>query len=315
MYVHRSYSGNRLWEFSVEQRGGVQHIAIHMPACAARAVRLPHPGAAGEVAPSHAAYPHASLAPTTTRKVGCRKPRRCSRVPVHEPGRHEAALNLAAGRQPPAARRRGESICRPARRRGPRSARRESSTRSRRGRLPTCTPRWGGLPSGRPRRRRHPRVRTGLVLCRLPRHPGDRLARSRREMGWGGRHPRARARAGRATTIRGLGRVHLGLAYYAAGRRDDAAAEWRAALAEAPGILVGPGPTGPRRAGGKSSGPTGQPRIDARRLLLLRRSPCLLKHLAHGTRRPGRAHIFVDREAGPHDAASDRFVVRHSGRW
>jgi tetratricopeptide (TPR) repeat protein len=53
------------------------------------------------------------------------------------------------------------------------------------------------------------------------------------------------------------GRIHLGLAYYAAGRRDDAAGEWRAALAEAPGHRAARMYLSLVEPGGKPSGSTG----------------------------------------------------------
>ena len=137
-----------------------------------------------------------------------------------------------------------------------------------RGRSPTCTPRWGRPSGGGPSTRRVREYERALALCPtfldLRTELGETRAGDGGAVGglsvgsssWCG--PRARDSSPETCTSVS--------AYYAEGRHEDAAAEWRAVLAEAAGATGRRGctwrcssETGPGKSPRASGPPSGHP--------------------------------------------------------
>ena len=161
-----------------------------------------------------------------------------------------------------------------------------------------------------------------LALCPTFVDIRTELGKTLREMGeLPGADPRARARARGEPALRRRTASTSGLVYYAAGRRDDAAAEWRAVLEARPDNKLGADVPRDARPGGSHGRPrrpqraTSAPRRAARRA---RPSP-LARHvrrrgdprLRAGGRRD--AHVPLDRKARPDDASTPSRGSR--ARW
>ena len=199
-------------------------------------------------------------------------------------------------------------------------------TRSRRGRSPTCTPR-SAPPTTRSACTRTPCASTsGRWRCARRSStsapssatPSARWATSAAPM-------REFERVGPRTRRFVGGRLHLGLSYYAAGRRDEAAAEWRAVLGRgARGNRAGhactwrlarrrPGKAPPAPDDGVAPRPETSTACCALRSTLgrdvRRRGDPRLR-----AGRRGRAHLPLDREARPdHVEAVRRLRARLLG--
>ena len=183
------------------------------------------------------------------------------------------------------------------------SAPREPGSVRARERSRTCTPRWAP-PTSRRRCTTTPSASTsGRWRCARPSSTsapaGRHAARGRRSR----RRPirELRARCGGEPRASSPARLQLGLSYYAAGRRDDAVAEWRAVLAIDARQQV---------AARMYLALRDMPRSRSRASLLAfvsvtgsirRRGDPGLRAL-----RRGRAHLPLDREAGAHDARRDQ---------
>ena len=142
-----------------------------------------------------------------------------------EPGRH-----LQRSRQV----RRGQGDLRA--RDGHRAAgRRASSTRSSKARSPTCTPRSAPPTAPSPRStRRSTSTERALALCPTFVDIRTELGKTLREMGDLPAPIRELEQVRAENPRYPLGRIHLGLSYHAAGRHDDAAAQWKAVLEAEP---------------------------------------------------------------------------------